>query len=73
VIRDSGLKVGYHIMPGLPGASREHDLETLRRVFEDERFRPDYLKIYPTLVVGGQSCTGSGRMGSTSRSHARTQ
>jgi elongator complex protein 3 len=53
VIRDSGLKVGYHIMPGLPGASREHDLETLRTVFEDERFRPDYLKIYPTLVIGG--------------------
>jgi len=53
VIRDSGLKVGYHIMPGLPGASREHDLNTMKVIFQDERFKPDYLKIYPTLVIGG--------------------
>lgn len=53
MIRDSGLKVGYHIMPGLPGADREHDLKTLKAIFHDERFRPDYLKIYPTLVIKG--------------------
>lgn len=53
ILRDSGLKIGYHIMPGLPGASRQHDLNTLKTIFEDERFRPDYLKIYPTLVIEG--------------------
>lgn len=53
IIRDSGLKVGYHIMPGLPGSDQEHDLKMLREIFQDERFRPDYLKIYPTLVIKG--------------------
>lgn len=49
--KDLGLKVCYHIMPGLPGSSPEKDLESFKRVFDDPRFRPDMLKIYPTLVV----------------------
>ncbi|MEM4216807.1 MAG: tRNA uridine(34) 5-carboxymethylaminomethyl modification radical SAM/GNAT enzyme Elp3 [Candidatus Methanomethylicaceae archaeon] len=53
ILRDSGLKVGYHMMPGLPGSRRERDLEDLQRIFSDEDFRPDYLKIYPTLVIEG--------------------
>lgn len=52
-LRDSGLKVGYHMMPGLPGSDPSRDLGDLRRIFEDADFRPDYLKIYPTLVIGG--------------------
>lgn len=52
-LRESGLKVGFHMMLGLPGASLEDDLEVFRHLFQDERFRPDYLKIYPTLVVKG--------------------
>ncbi|MGQ9759215.1 MAG: tRNA uridine(34) 5-carboxymethylaminomethyl modification radical SAM/GNAT enzyme Elp3 [Candidatus Methanomethylicaceae archaeon] len=53
ILRDSGLKVGYHMMPGLPGSTNERDLEDLKRIFADEDFRPDYLKIYPTLVIEG--------------------
>ncbi len=53
VARDAGLKVTAHMMPGLPGASPEEDLEDLRRLFEDEEFRPDMSKFYPTLVVPG--------------------
>ncbi|MFP4170994.1 MAG: tRNA uridine(34) 5-carboxymethylaminomethyl modification radical SAM/GNAT enzyme Elp3 [Methanomassiliicoccales archaeon] len=49
--KERGLKVCYHIMPGLPGSSPERDLESFRTVFSDPRFRPDMLKIYPTLVV----------------------
>jgi len=49
--KNLGLKVCYHIMPGLPGSSPEKDLESFKRVFDDPRFRPDMLKIYPTLVV----------------------
>ncbi|MEM2128692.1 MAG: tRNA uridine(34) 5-carboxymethylaminomethyl modification radical SAM/GNAT enzyme Elp3 [Candidatus Methanomethylicaceae archaeon] len=52
-LRDSGLKVGYHMMPGLPGRGADDDLEDLARIFEDPDFRPDYLKIYPTLVIEG--------------------
>lgn len=53
VLKDSGLKVGYHLMPGLPGEDLDSDYETFRRVFENEMFRPDLLKIYPTLVIEG--------------------
>ncbi len=53
VLRDSGLKVGFHIMPGLPGSGFDHDLRMFERLFSDERFKPDYLKIYPVLLVKG--------------------
>ncbi|RQW79947.1 MAG: tRNA uridine(34) 5-carboxymethylaminomethyl modification radical SAM/GNAT enzyme Elp3 [Methanothrix sp.] len=52
-LREAGLKVGFHMMPGLPGSSPEKDLEVFSELFSDSRFRPDYLKIYPTLVVEG--------------------
>jgi elongator complex protein 3 len=53
LLRDRGFKVYYHWMPGLPGSTAEHDLELSRQLFEDARFRPDGLKLYPTLVVQG--------------------
>ncbi len=53
LLRDYGFKVYYHWMPGLPGTTPENDLELSRQLFEDERFRPDGLKLYPTLVVQG--------------------
>ena len=49
----NGLKVGYHMMPGLPGSNLEKDVENFRTIFEGPRFRPDMLKIYPTLVIKG--------------------
>ena len=52
-LRDSGFKVGFHMMPGQPGMSQEMCLEDFRRIFEESEWRPDYLKIYPTLVVEG--------------------
>ena len=51
--KQHGLKVCYHLMPGLPGSSPEKDLASFRRVFDDPDFRPDMLKLYPTLVVKG--------------------
>lgn len=51
--KDAGLKVCYHVMPGLPGSDRQRDLRSFRLMFEDPRFRPDMLKLYPTLVVKG--------------------
>jgi elongator complex protein 3 len=51
MLRDSGLKVCYHLMPGLPGTDPVSDLETFDLLFSDSRFQPDMLKIYPTIVV----------------------
>ena len=53
LLRDYGFKVYYHWMPGLPGSTPEHDIELTRQLFEDVRFRPDGLKLYPTLVIRG--------------------
>jgi elongator complex protein 3 len=52
-LKDSALKICYHMMPGLPGSSFERDLEGFRKIFTDSDFMPDMLKIYPTLVVKG--------------------
>jgi len=52
-LRDAAFKVGFHMMPGQPGMSKEMCLEDFRRLFEHENWKPDYLKIYPTLVVRG--------------------
>jgi len=53
LLRENGFKVHYHWMPGLPGSNPEHDLELSRKLFDDERFKPDGLKLYPTMVVEG--------------------
>ncbi|MFC7057050.1 tRNA uridine(34) 5-carboxymethylaminomethyl modification radical SAM/GNAT enzyme Elp3 [Halovenus salina] len=62
-LRDSGFKVGFHMMPGQPGMSKEMCLEDFRRIFEDSRWRPDYLKIYPTLVIEGTAVYDSWHTG----------
>ena len=53
VAKDAGLKVVYHLMPKLPGCDLKKDLKMFKTVFTDSRFRPDMLKIYPTLVIKG--------------------
>jgi elongator complex protein 3 len=52
-LKDSGLKIVAHMMPGLPGSNPQRDLEAFRRLFEDPRLKPDMLKIYPSLVLKG--------------------
>ncbi len=53
LLKEHGFKVHYHWMPGLPGSTPEHDLELSRQLFSDARFKPDGLKLYPTMVVEG--------------------
>jgi elongator complex protein 3 len=50
-LRDAAFKVGFHMMPGQPGMSMEMCLEDFRELFSNPDWKPDYLKIYPTLVV----------------------
>jgi elongator complex protein 3 len=51
--KDSGYKVVTHMMPDLPNMGWERDLNGFRELFENPLFRPDGLKIYPTLVIRG--------------------
>ena len=53
LLRDAGMKVGFHMMPNLPGSSIEADRRMFETIFSDPRFKPDFLKIYPTLVTPG--------------------
>lgn len=53
VLKDAGMKVTYHMMPNLFGSTYERDLDGFKRVFQDACFKPDALKIYPTLVLKG--------------------
>ena len=52
-LRNAGFKIGYHIMPGIPGSNPEKDLRLFKKLFDDERFRPDQLKLYPCQVMPG--------------------
>jgi elongator complex protein 3 len=52
-LKDSGIKIGYHMMPGIMGYDRELDVGAFRKVFTDSRFKPDMVKIYPLLVMEG--------------------
>jgi elongator complex protein 3 len=53
IARDAGYKIVAHMMPGLPTGSPERDIADFHRLIEDPHFKPDMLKIYPTLVLKG--------------------
>ncbi len=53
VLKDAGLKVGYHLMPGLPGSNLKRDFEAFETIFNNSSFKPDMIKIYPCLVLKG--------------------
>ncbi len=50
-LRDAGLKITAHMMPGLPGTTPEMDIEDFKKLYTDPRFIPDEMKIYPTQVI----------------------
>jgi histone acetyltransferase (RNA polymerase elongator complex component) len=49
-LRKAGLAVGLQLMPGLPGGSRSEALFSLDRALV---LAPDFLRIYPTVVLRG--------------------
>ncbi len=51
LLKDSFLKVGFHIMPGLVG--KERDSKMFEELFTNSDFMPDALKIYPCMVMPG--------------------
>lgn len=53
LLKEAGFKICYHLMPNLYGSTLERDMEMFRIVFDDERFKPDYIKIYPCMIIAG--------------------
>ncbi|MBW3001530.1 tRNA uridine(34) 5-carboxymethylaminomethyl modification radical SAM/GNAT enzyme Elp3 [Candidatus Woesearchaeota archaeon] len=53
LMKDSFLKVGYHVMPGLIGSNAKKDVEMFKELFSNSSFKPDALKIYPCMVIEG--------------------
>jgi len=53
IAKDAGLKVTYHIMPNLIGSNFKRDANAFRKIFNNDCFKPDSIKIYPTLVIQG--------------------
>jgi len=51
-LKNEGISVGLQLMPGLPGDTKEISVSSLARALA---LRPDFLRIYPTLVVVGTS------------------
>ncbi|RJQ17026.1 tRNA uridine(34) 5-carboxymethylaminomethyl modification radical SAM/GNAT enzyme Elp3 [Candidatus Woesearchaeota archaeon] len=53
MLKDLGFKLNFHMMPGLPGISKEKDIAGLKEIFNNPNYRPDMLKVYPTMVFPG--------------------
>jgi len=53
ILKDAGLKIVYHLMPGLPRTNFKRDLTAFKEIFTNPDFKPDMIKIYPCLVIKG--------------------
>lgn len=51
LLKDAGFKISYHMMPNLPGSNVALDKRMVGELFADDKYQPDYLKIYPCVVV----------------------
>lgn len=47
-LRRAGLRIGLQLMPGLPGGDRAEALRSLDRTLV---LKPDFLRVYPTVVL----------------------
>lgn len=50
LLREQGMDVGIHLMPGLPGADAGEALASLTTALA---LQPDFLRIHPTIVLRG--------------------
>ncbi|OGC69623.1 hypothetical protein A2415_03455 [candidate division WWE3 bacterium RIFOXYC1_FULL_39_7] len=51
LLRDAGFKIHVHWMPNLLGSDPKKDIEDYKKLFEDPRFKPDEIKIYPCSLI----------------------
>ena len=52
-LKKAGFKIGYHLMPGIPGSNPKKDIEMFKKTFKSTDFKPDQIKIYPCQVLKG--------------------
>jgi len=52
-LKNHGFKIGYHMMLGLPFSDPKKDFFMFKKIFKNEAFKPDQLKIYPCQVIQG--------------------
>ncbi|MEK7512084.1 MAG: tRNA uridine(34) 5-carboxymethylaminomethyl modification radical SAM/GNAT enzyme Elp3 [Patescibacteria group bacterium] len=63
LFKQAGFKVAYHLMPNLPGATPTKDLANFKKLFSNENFQPDMIKIYPTVVTKNSKLYGLWKKG----------
>lgn len=51
LLKDAGVKINYHIMLNMLGSDLEKDEKMMDTLFENSDYRPDWLKIYPCVVL----------------------
>lgn len=51
LLKDAGFKINAHMMPNLYKSTIEKDKQNFKELFENEAYRPDWLKIYPCVVT----------------------
>lgn len=51
LMRDAAYKINCHMMPDLYGSTPEIDYEDMVELFRNPAYRPDWMKVYPTMVV----------------------
>lgn len=60
ILRSFGMEVGLQLMPGLPGDSVERSIESALTARD---LKPDFVRIYPTLVIKDTPLEGMYRDG----------
>lgn len=63
LLRGAGFKLHVHWMANLLGATPERDRADFPRLFDEEAFRPDELKLYPCSLVETAELMGPWRRG----------
>jgi len=57
-LKQAGFKIGYHLMPGIPGTNPKKDLTMFKKIFSNSKYKPDQIKIYPCQVLKGAELEG---------------
>lgn len=51
IMRSSGFKFVYHMMPNLPESNPELDVQMFKDLYNSLDFHPDMLKVYPCVIL----------------------